>query len=65
MLLAVHIYKCMITDVSLKVEIVKNNNKFHENVFRNILHPSMPKISKWLSRSQNLTVNDCSSDNKS
>ena len=65
MLLAVHIYKCMMTDVSLKVEIVKNNNKFHENIFGDILHPSMPKILKWLSRSQNLTVNDCGSDNKS
>ena len=42
-------HKCMLTDVSLKVEIVKNNNKFQKNVFRNILNTLMPKIPKWLS----------------
>ena len=38
----------MLTDVSLKAEIVKNNNKFHENFFRNILNPLMPKAPKCL-----------------
>ena len=38
----------MLTDVSLKLEIIKNNNKFHENAFRNILNPLMPKVPKWL-----------------
>ena len=33
----------MLTNVSLKVEIVKNNNKFHENNFRNIINPLKPK----------------------
>ena len=38
----------MLTDVSLKVEIVKTNNKFHENVVRNSRKTLMPKIPKWL-----------------
>ena len=38
----------MLTEVSLKVEIVKNNNKFHENLFRNILDDLIPKNTKWL-----------------
>lgn len=29
----------MVADVSLGVEIVKNNNKFRKNIFRNILNP--------------------------
>lgn len=33
--------------LSLKVEIIENNNKFHENLLRNILNPLMLKISKW------------------
>ena len=33
----------MLTNISLKVEIVKNNNKFHENDFRNIINPLKPK----------------------
>ena len=37
----------MQTDVSLKVEIVKNNNKFHENIFINILNRLDPKVPKW------------------
>ena len=37
----------MLTDVNLKVEIVKDNNKFYEYDFRNILNPLIPKISKW------------------
>ena len=37
----------MLTDVRLKVEIVKSDNKFHETFFRNILHPLIPKIPKW------------------
>ena len=37
----------MLTDVSLKFEIVKNN-KLHEFFFRNILNPLLPKIPKWL-----------------
>ena len=28
-----YIYKCMLTDVSLNIEIVKNN-KFHENFLK-------------------------------
>ena len=38
----------MLTEVSLKVEIVKNDYKFHENLFRNILDHLMPKIPQWL-----------------
>ena len=36
----------MLTDVSLYVKIVKNKNTCHENFFRNILNPVMPKIPK-------------------
>ena len=36
----------MLTNAGLKVEIVKNNSKFHENLFRNILHSLMRKIPK-------------------
>ena len=40
----------MLTDVSLKVEIVKNNNKFHQLFFINNLidNSLMRKIPKWL-----------------
>ena len=39
----------MLTDVSLKVEIVKNNNKFHKLFINNLIDNSlMPKIPKWL-----------------
>ena len=34
----------MLIDVSLKAEIVKNNNKDHKNVIKYILNPLMPKI---------------------
>ena len=37
----------MLTENSLKVEIVKHNNRFHENSFRDILNHLRPKISKW------------------
>ena len=37
----------MVTDLSSKVEIVKNNNKFQESFLINILNPLMPKIPKW------------------
>lgn len=37
----------MLTNTSLKVEIVKKNIKFHENLFRNILNSLIRKISKW------------------
>ena len=54
----------MLTDVILKVEII--NNKFHENFFRNILNPLMPKIQKWLDTfSKSYTANDLESGNKS
>ena len=55
----------MLTDVSLKVETVKNNNKFQENFVRNILNPLMPKIQNDLTCFQNLAVNDLASDDKS
>ena len=55
----------MLTDASLKIEIVTDNNKFHENIFRNILNPLMPKIQSIQTRFQNLTVNDLESDYKS
>lgn len=29
------------------VEIVKNSNKLHGNLFRNIFNPLMLKITKW------------------
>ena len=32
--------------LSLKVERIENNNKFHENLLRNILNPLMLKIPK-------------------
>ena len=32
----------MLPDISLKVEIIKHNNKFQENLYRNILEFSMP-----------------------
>ena len=51
----------MLTDISLRIQIVKKN-KFHEIFFRNILNPLMPKIPKW---SQNLTANDLEPDYKS
>ena len=38
----------MHTDVSLKVERVRNNNKFHQILSINILNTLMPKIPKWL-----------------
>ena len=41
---SVRICKCMLTNVSLKL------NKFHENRFRNILNTLMPKIPKWSDR---------------
>ena len=31
--IALHVYKCMLTGVSLMVETVKNTSKFHENLF--------------------------------
>ena len=37
----------MLTEVSLEVKRVKDNNKFHNFFFRNILNPLMPKIQKW------------------
>ena len=53
--------KCMLIDVNLKIEIIKNNNKCHENVFRDILTQWMTKVSKWPEISQkvilNLTIN--------
>ena len=55
----------MLTDVNLKVEIVKDNNKFYEYDFRNILNPSIPKISKWSENFQNVTGNDLESAYKS
>ena len=39
-------YKCMLTDASLKVEIVKNNKKSVKIFFRNILNPLMAKNPK-------------------
>ena len=36
--IAGHIYKSMLTDVNLQVEIVKNNYKFQEHFLRNILN---------------------------
>lgn len=43
----------MLTDVSLKVEIVKNNNKFDEIFLKNILNPLMSKIQKWSDKLSN------------
>ena len=40
-------YKCMLTDISLKVYILIDNNKFHENCLRNIIYTLMPKNPKW------------------
>ena len=37
----------MLTDISLKVETVKNNNKFHENLFGIVLNSLMSNIPKW------------------
>ena len=37
----------MLTDVSLKAEIVKDDNKFHEVFLRNFLNYLMPQIAKW------------------
>ena len=37
----------MLTDVSLKAEIVKDDNKFHEVFLRNFLNYLMPQIVKW------------------
>ena len=54
----------MSTDANVKVKTVKNN-KFHENFFRNILNPLMPKVPKWFDTFSNLAVNDLASDNKS
>ena len=36
--IAAHIYKSMLTDVNVQVEIVKNNCKFQEHFFRNVLN---------------------------
>ena len=36
----------MPTDVSIKTEIVRNNNELHHNFFGNVLNPFMPKIPK-------------------
>ena len=48
----------MLTDVSLKVEIVKNNNKFHEKFFRTKMVRHAFKIIEH-------TANDLESNNKS
>ena len=45
--IAEHIHKCMLTDVNLKVKIVKDNNKFHEIFFGDNLNLFMPKTQKW------------------
>lgn len=44
-------------------EIVKNSNKFHENLFRNILNSLMPKIPRWSDTLSNLIANDVEYDN--
>ena len=38
----------LLTDVTLNVYIVKDNNKFDKKFFRDTLNPLMPKIPKWL-----------------
>ena len=61
--MAVHICKCMLTDVNLGVKIVKDNNKFHKNLSRNNLQPFMPKKPQSSqTRFQNLTANILESD---
>lgn len=37
----------MLSDVNLKVEKVKNNNKFHEFFYRITLNPLIFKDPKW------------------
>ena len=43
---SLQMYKCMLTDASLKVEIVKNNKKSMKIFFRNILNPLMAENPK-------------------
>ena len=61
--MAVHICKCMLTDVRLGVKIVKDNNKFHKNLSRNNFKPFMPKKPQSSqTRFQSLTANILESD---